>query len=419
MKKYYINYIDSNANINKIIINPDLMNLNRNSANTISYHGKIYKQLENTWHFLNHWLTNLINYAFSAALNGYKKFTKLWRGNLSEVDQKTTQIAFKIKIQKQVKGPFERLSKENILGLQNQIQITNPKYPVLNLASLPPSLLPQDKYTIEGVDYYCSNAWKLDDSHYGVLALVQVEDKIYPRLFYLSVSQGSWRCMPGATKNEKGLAHYGKGYIESDTQLPIKLNIALHQRGLGNASNQPADNTIFNIVKTCYIASETYAEKIHIENFVELLGPKIFINNNGWILKPLSPPKELPKEPQQPDFSKIAEEHDLVLQEYGQVKAKIYLSRDRTIQYLFYELANGRAFLAGAEKVQDNPLTDYGIRETAFDLKNMDSPLLEYSNQMIGGDPRKKYSNNWNYVRELGIIQMYYKEQGREIPSEI
>lgn len=59
----------------------------------------------------------------------------------------------------------------------------------------------------------------------------------------------------------------------------------------------------------------------------------------------------------------------------------------------------------------------------------MDAPLLEYHQQIPENlSPRnvqnykcndRHYGNNWNYVRQLGIIENYYQAQGREIPPEL
>ena len=66
-----------------------------------------------------------------------------------------------------------------------------------------------------------------------------------------------------------------------------------------------------------------------------------------------------------------------------------------------------------------------------IEMQNMDAPLLEYNEQIPREfEPEKgsqnqyqsesrNYSNNWNFVRELEIIKMYYEKQGRELPEKV
>lgn len=167
-------------------------------------------------------------------------------------------------------------------------------------------------------------------------------------------------------------------------------------------------------------------------NLVGLLegAPKMFMKGGNMV--PRSPNPKLLKMPQDlqlhPDFTFITE-YQTELKEYGKIEVKIVPSKDRSLQYAFYETIDGRTFLASVEKIKDNPINAYGLRGEALELENMDAPLLEYEIQIPPGyEPAKRkenryeskdYVNNWNYIRELEIIQLYYAEQKRELPPKI
>ncbi len=151
---------------------------------------------------------------------GWRNFKKLWKVSLSGVDRKVVFVAAErmgqnkkdegaapvqdggkvnnpddpgLEIEPQVitnktdlfgfhPRLFETASSREVLALQARIKVTNPKYPALDLTKLAEdNLLPLDKYTIDGATYYCSKPFKPDSKHYLVLALVQIEDKVYPR----------------------------------------------------------------------------------------------------------------------------------------------------------------------------------------------------------------------------------------------
>ena len=93
---------------------------------------------------------------------------------------------------------------------------------------------------------------------------------------------------------------------------------------------------------------------------------------------------------------------------------------------MFYEASDGKVFLAGIERVKDNPINPFGVRVKAMESFGMTVPLLEYASQMANyyiteGNRYQSdgYYCTWNYLHDLEIIKMYYQQQGKELPKTI
>lgn len=334
---------------------------------------------------------------------------------------------------------FEKCDRQEVLNLQNQIQQTNVKYPKLDLSTLSESQMPIHKMKVGEVTYYCSQPF-LNKQNASVLALVKIGDKVFPRTFYCSKSQVSWRAMPSVQKKQiehgNPLGHINKGHFESDTQLPFVLNLALLDLKI---SSDPIHTIgyqkIANLLETELMNYRPPANYIHRVNKTPFAwkpegAPDHFHNKDGDRI-PLDPNPHDSKMPQDvglhPDFSTLLYSRDFEDRFYGKLTAKVYASKDKNLQFLFHEAADGRAYLAGIEKIKDNPINTYGVRKYAVEAGMFTSPLLEYHIQIAPGYEASEadryhalddYGNNWNYVCELEIIKMYYNEQRREIPPK-
>ncbi|HEV8052210.1 MAG TPA: hypothetical protein VGP47_06935 [Parachlamydiaceae bacterium] len=364
---------------------------------------------------------------------GLKNFKGIWKPCITGLDRKIVMIATPNTL---VSNPyknetaFQKVTNEEVLDLQELVQETS-SHPKIDLNELK-ELLPTDKFTLDGVTYYCSKPFKMG-RHIGVLALIKVDDKAYPRIFYSSQSQGTWRCMPFAPKYDGYVLRYGKGIAENDTQLPMALSLALQERGLENASSVPNTFNYSNVLKTSFSPNKTYINQVRVQNLVEIKDEFAhgFMNKKCEFVPFPEKPEALkmPEEPKKPNFVSLIEKREIVLPEYGKVKVKIFPSHDNSLHYTFYETHDKRVFIANIENVLDNPINSYGLREEAFELHNLDAALLEYPEQVspkyVPKNPdanryqSTKYMNNWNYIREFEIIQEYYTSQKKSVPSKI
>lgn len=371
----------------------------------------------------------------------YKAIKQLWREALNLESTKTHEIALRVLAPpKPEKATFDEISKENLLKLQNKIQATSPIRPPLNLDSLSDVERPKYEMTINQTTYYCSEPFIFENRPMAII-LVEIGDKIYPRLAYLSNSQGSWRVMPAATKDYGALLRrFGKGLGETDTQLPITLNLALLLLPRLQKLEYDWKRPLSDLVTTAYDATESYMQKVKKTEMLAALEPdaKDYFCNGGMFVR--RPPKpgtiQMLNDPKKhPDFKKLERSEKLTLPMYGEITAEVYASKDKTLQYLFYKTRDNRVFLSAIDAV-DKVITSYGVREKFIDLKGLDAPLLEYRKQIpqefvpeaelkeqiyeCGPEFQAQgYTSNWNYVRELAIIKMYYNDQGLEIPNRV
>lgn len=334
---------------------------------------------------------------------------------------------------------FSKITDEMILEKQERVIAVNPKYGTLNLDTLKSNqLLPTNKMVLGEVEYYCSDVFKFNDN-FAVIALVEINHQVFPRLFYHSNSQGTWRVMPFAGKllvpfldeEKKHVVHFGKGQCETDTQLPIPLICALNKQSTTDAKSSPFDAG--QIVETRVGKPPVFLDQVHINQsmFLEEGAKNGFVNTGMAIPKPPDPKaNRLPEDVNlHPDFSLTLASFKQTIPHYGEVTVQIFRSKDGKLAYMFYETRDGRAFLASIECIRDVGINSYGVREKIIRVENMDAPLLEYEIQISPGfepkDPLKnryesgKYQNNWNYIRELEVIRLYYQEQGRELPDPV
>lgn len=340
---------------------------------------------------------------------------------------------------------FSKVADEVILGKQESLISVNPKYGKINLEELQKNqLLPTNQITLGEVDFYCSDVFKLNDN-YAVIGLVEINNQVFPRVFYHSNSQGTWRVMPFAVKRaynfwdfgmefdgKKQLIRFGKGHCETDTQLPIAVTCALNRLPLADAKVNPFDagqmvETHVQIDQKPAFLGQVNAN--HPFMFLEEDADNHFYNTGMDVPNPPNPKEiHLPADVNlHPDFSLKLADFKQTIPHYGEVTVNIFSSKDKNLAYLFYEAQDGRAFFASVEYIRGVGINSYGVREQYASVENMDAPLLEYAVQIPPGcEPQApfenryesfKYQSNWNYVRELEIIRLYYQEQGKEMPG--
>lgn len=340
-----------------------------------------------------------------------------------------------------------------------KIERTNSNHPVWSLEQAQRlGVEPTHLIIIEQTTYYISNPFlfgqTIDKSHPGFSVLVAQNGACYPRTFYLSRSQAIYRYIPAIVKyqnrnGEKQTGHIGKGHEEIDTNLPIDLTVALSQfmtrfkmeeLKLWGAEG-PMDN-INSEGGLWAIATDSYLGNIQANN--------LNLEKTADIVEQIRQPPEKnlsaigPKMEDLKDFAPnftTCEEFDFESSLYGMMKARIYTSKNGQLQYLFYELVKaktdqhasmeGKAFLASVEQIEENPILKYGNRNRYLtDFLDATKPLFEYyemvkytlwSNILRSNAPRggaqQEYVCFWNCIRNVNLIQEYYKAQNRELPQ--
>ena len=364
------------------------------------------------------------------------------RAVLQDLEKDVLRVESSEVFKKKAENLLIDVSESEVMKLQNKIEITNPNHSKVKLKDAEKGgYLPKKKFIYGDVSYYFSDPISMGQKHIGIFALVEIKGKVYPRVMYLSSSQGTWRVMPAMTKGVQ--ICFGKGMMESDTQLPIPVMLAMNEIHIDEDRLKEfcgvieyEKMSVLDNVETAYHLTDKWKEGVKIEKFIELEeGASYERAHNGMCVPNPETIKMPDDEKLHPDFSYgPIMEKSLTLLKYGHVKAKLFPSNDKSIQYLFFEVKkDDRVFLATVEKVTDNPIINYGVRSKALKLNNADAPLVEYFQQMPKAYRPKGeatvynadeglclYRNNWNYVSKIPIIKKYYAEYKRcEMPGSV
>ena len=314
---------------------------------------------------------------------------------------------------------FTELDQDAILAMQSRIQESN-RHDKLELHDLVKhGLVPNKKITISETNYFCSTPFRSKD-HVLAIVLVEIGNKVYPRIFYQSNSQCIWRVLPHGPKDENSnLIEFGKGENEHSLHAPSKLSIAL------NSMQDILSNESFSFSPFIEEDKEDEPEILGETKIAGGIEPKTY---RGRIPSPKDIKLPVNDPGFHPDFTRPMEKIQQTLVTYGDVTVETYPSKNRIYTYMIIIANDGKAFLAGVENT-DAPINKFGIRSISPNTAAMTSSLLEYLIQIKRsclprtichpyGD-NKDYITNWNYVRELEVIKLYYESLGKEVPPSV
>jgi len=313
-------------------------------------------------------------------------------------------------------------------------------------------LEPRYEMIVDETRIALSEPFPMEDGRQGIIGYVESNGQVHARMYYRSNSQAAWR----VTDTVTGGQHFGKGIGESDTLLPIDLNIAIHRmvgegstplveigtRRTLSATEAGAQAAIIRplVARDRTYAGDTTAVEHHGIHYYsteygagrssrpvgshgrELATP-------GQIVAPPAPSEiRLPSDAQLADFSQPPVDRFEIqasalagITGDGRISAEVYLSRDGRTRYLVGEDAAGRIFVLGAESTASG-VSSFGNRAESVELHGMDAPLFEYGSQIAtdyGGSRDSRYHLNWAYVRETPLVREIYRARGLEPPPAL
>lgn len=279
---------------------------------------------------------------------------------------------------------------------------------------------------LKGAEVAFSDPFLLDDSRYGIVALVDTGDGFkHPRAFYLSGSQGTWR----AVSHLSDSGWFGKGLGEASMVVPGDLQSAFNAR-LSNAPQSALKDPVI---------TEAWQGPLERRGSYDV--PRDLVNNSAIteieLLPPLHPPAskrngkvELPdprdvrlKPAQSPNFA-VGPERVQRIQSpvYGQVIVETYTSQDGQLLYTVMRRASDqRVWIANIE-YQNIGANNYGTPLKSPTAPGLTTPLAEYMQQIPieyhnTADKYGRYSSTWQYLRRVPVIQDYYKQRGLPMPD--
>lgn len=308
-------------------------------------------------------------------------------------------------------------------------------------------VVPAQSIQISDATFHLSKPLALDESHQIAVAWVDVADENAIRVLYRSNSQCSWRMCDAITRS-----HIGKGFHEFDKQMPIDVTVALLRSC--NDTGQlkpwfPVDNEppsqkyltkrileLLTVDRDAglesgevlsfggrYVTRE-YASMIpSVPRRFSIVKERIRLPTGSLAADPSA--TELPPAELLPDFSKLVETVVFNIPSYGTfaqgdgvLNGRVYLSQNEKLKYFFVEDQEQRAMLACVE-IRSAPICVLGLRTAYLDVEGMDIPLMEYGAQIpevFGGRRKARYQLNWNWVRQVPIIEYYYRGTERDVP---
>jgi hypothetical protein len=308
------------------------------------------------------------------------------------------------------------------------------------------------KMPLQNVNYYFTQTFTYNGSCLGsrplIFCFVEENNALYPRLFWLSKSQSIWRRLDKVFKNWIGKSKRREEALGVPFQANLQIfNIHKWTQETGIPNNLPNElgEKLFKYVVAW--SDNKVGDKVIREGRVvlEIIGDPVnttdvgpdSLSNEQEEGQQLGPPI-LPPDPQnndclkpafKPDFSVDIPATIITSPHYGKLKARIVLSSNREIGYLFLETQDQNAkyaFLAAVE-IANAPITKLGLKKEWIDSENLTLPLAEYSEQFFDDSPKfrdqfwskhdkdrfakkpfKGYVSTWNYLREMPFIIDYY-----------
>lgn len=280
-------------------------------------------------------------------------------------------------------------------------------------------LLP--RYQIEtkhGVMWFSSSGYRMENNRIATVAYVQKNNKLIPRTYYRSNSQGVWRYLPSANSPE---GKYDKGYREESINLPVNIQIALAK--LMGKEGQILDinnpGLIFRGTARRWdrsvLEGTFYGE---IESEPKKLG-NFKAEEEGEKVAPetIDLPEDL-----QPDLSegKTLARWIQDSEIYGDINMEAVPSKDKTLIYIFCRDKLNRVWIGSVE--DDSKVLSTGLKQTWIDLGDFGTPAYEYLSQAGKYVNFNIKSGNYvdvfeNYLSKIPTIREYCKSRGIPLPQ--
>lgn len=240
----------------------------------------------------------------------------------------------------------------------------------------------------ENITLYMSRPYFYGKRNY-VVALLGYGEEVVPRIYYQSLSQSTWRYLPGLGKD----GHHSKSGTEDGLNLPLEVQITLGE--LSKDQSVSVDQGIASKIITGITGSPNHSEQSGLSGInplkPEIIGdsmvsPDIFVDNGPQ--KAVCQPEDVVFSPEMeekyPDFGTI----DILTQEaessqYGTLTKYRVSSVDGQWQYVFAHDEAGRSWLTMAEDLTA-PINKLGLRTSHPSLGVLTSPAYEYDSQAGG-----------------------------------
>jgi hypothetical protein len=253
-----------------------------------------------------------------------------------------------------------------------------------------------------------------------VLAFINFNGTVYPRLIYHSNSHGTYRVIDGILGE-----WYSKGPGQNAISVPYFINELLLNNCIGKAPRR----TKAELREFLELSSDHLFyfnnQGIYDESISSVLSSSesaLIIDGNGSEMR--APVDVIINASFGPDFSKEVAMYKAYTKAAGEVVAIVYRSLNGELDYTFMKGLDGKIWIAEVNTINSD-INEFGISNRQFDVGEALAPRWEHENEIAldflsdqTSPLRSSYKSNWNYLRELPVIKSWYKFHDLVLPGE-
>ncbi|OGK46291.1 hypothetical protein A2963_00290 [Candidatus Roizmanbacteria bacterium RIFCSPLOWO2_01_FULL_40_13] len=271
------------------------------------------------------------------------------------------------------------------------------------------------RFTDNGKDYsvYFSDAYLFeasDSKRQAVVAYVpdarRGEGKYTVRTFYMSTSHRTWRYLP---YNIYGM--FGKGFEESSINLPIPM-----QKSLALITTQKQEKLVIPADARLLFYGTSRSISGRDSYFGEVVETPRDIAGNFYIRREKIPPEKVnfANDEDKPDFNYLVDEwlQKDVDGKYHRVEiySAKYSKKLHMIKVIYDDKTKvEKVWFAMIDDLDNNPITNVGIRRHWTRARDLFTPLIEYKSQSHGYGKSfadKHYVDMWdNYISKMPWVK--------------
>ena len=274
-----------------------------------------------------------------------------------------------------------------------------------------------------------------DGSRSHLIVFVESQDngesrEFKPRLFYRSNSSMMWRYTPYVSPWHIFKSDCGEDAVNAPFEL---------QRILNDIDQNQPEKEHWTLEE---MSEEAYDPEIPLENdgIISGIVSKRLVDGrpsltpegqfNGWYdggrRYEIADPEEcVVSNEKMPNFNQIVRSWDTTNDLYGDTKARCFRSNDGTLEYLFFQNYEGRAWV-GAVECADSKISKLGVKKEYINPGCLTTPLYEYhvlgrlfQDARKGGgywgnpnDEKWPYAGMDDFLNKIPMIQEFHRYYG-------
>jgi hypothetical protein len=294
-------------------------------------------------------------------------------------------------------------------------------------------LLPSEVVEVGGQRITVGKLFDMGEGRVGALIEVEIDGVKYARTVYRSNSQGVFRVLPARNSGMGFVPGYDKAVGEAALDLPPQLQSRLAQKMREETSVVMTKAEQTSLVDGSVRHNRNFVEYSEYHDSPGYLGKSTSSEHlvAEQLDRPLKTPRGKPMAKpaevriltpgHEPNFSAPSTSYKTSTATAGEVEALVYPSKDGSLSYTVYKGSDGKIWVAS---VQDSAagLTTHGTARRIMESGEILTPRWEYTSQLPSNymgatnSVLSEYSDSWSYLREMPVIQEWYRARGIPIP---